>query len=65
LPYCYVRGAPPSSVGYFVDGVRIPYLYHFALGPSVLNPALVEQIELYPGGYPAAATRVRSWRSKP
>lgn len=52
-PYFYVRGAPPGNIGYFVDGVRIPYLYHFALGPSVIHPAIVENVDLYAGGYPA------------
>jgi TonB family protein len=53
LPYFYVRGAPPGNVGYFLDGVRVPYLYHVGLGPSVVHPAMVESVELYPGGYPA------------
>jgi TonB family protein len=53
LPFFYVRGAPPGNVGYFLDGVRVPYLYHVALGPSVVHPALVERVDLYPGGYPA------------
>jgi hypothetical protein len=38
LPYFYVRGAPPGNVGYFLDGVRVPYLYHIGLGPSVIHP---------------------------
>jgi hypothetical protein len=53
LPFFYVRGAPPGNVGYFLDGVRVPYLYHIALGPSVVHPGLVERVDLYPGGYPA------------
>jgi TonB-dependent Receptor Plug Domain/Gram-negative bacterial TonB protein C-terminal len=53
LPYFYVRGAPPGNVGYFLDGVRVPYLYHVALGPSVVHPALIDRVDLYPGGYPA------------
>lgn len=53
VPYFFVRGAPPGNVGYFVDGVRVPLLYHVALGPSVIHPALVERVDLYPGGYPA------------
>ena len=53
LPFFYVRGAPPGNVGYFVDGVRVPYLYHVALGPSVVHPGLVDHVDLYPGGYPA------------
>src|SRR6478752_9098783 len=34
LPYFYVRGAPPGNVGYYFDGIPVPYLYHFAAGPS-------------------------------
>ncbi|MDI1444538.1 TonB family protein [Polyangium sp. 6x1] len=53
LPFFYIRGAPPGNVGYFLDNVRVPYLYHLALGPSVVNPAIVDRVDLYPGGYPA------------
>jgi len=53
LPYFYVRGAPPGDVGYYIDGVRVPLLYHVGLGPSVINPALVDSVDLYAGGYPA------------
>ena len=53
LPFFYVRGAPPGNVGYFLDGVRVPYLYHVGLGPSVIHPAMVDRVDLYPGGYPA------------
>ena len=53
LPYFYVRGAPPSNVGYFLDDVRVPYLFHFGLGPGVLPAALVERVDLHAGGYPA------------
>jgi hypothetical protein len=53
LPFFYVRGAPPGNVGYFLDGVRVPYLFHAAAGPSVVHPAIVERVDLYAGGYPA------------
>lgn len=53
LPFFYLRGAPPGNTGYFFDGVRVPYLFHVGLGPSVLQPAVVERVDLYPGGYPA------------
>lgn len=53
LPYFYLRGAPPGNIGYFLDGVRVPTLYHLALGPSVVHPSLVESVALYPGPYPA------------
>lgn len=53
LPFFYVRGAPPGNVGYFLDGIRVPFLYHVGIGPSVIHPAIVERVDLYPGGYPA------------
>lgn len=53
LPYFFIRGAPPGNVGYFLDGLRIPVLFHVGAGPSVVNPGLVKQVDLYPGGYPA------------
>ena len=53
LPFFYVRGAPPGNVGYYLDGVRVPYLYHVGLGPSIVHPGMVERVDLYPGGYPA------------
>jgi TonB family protein len=52
LPYYYVRGAPPSAVGYFVDEVRVPYLFHFGLGPGVIHPALVNEVALHPAAFP-------------
>ncbi len=53
LPFFFVRGAPPGNVGYFLDGVRVPYLFHVGAGPSVVHPGLVDTVDLYPGGYPA------------
>jgi TonB family protein len=53
LPYFYVRGAPPGNQGYFFDGIRVPLLFHFGLGPGVVHPAFVDKLALYPGAYPA------------
>jgi len=53
LPYFFIRGAPPGNVGYFLDGLRVPVLFHVGAGPSVIHPGLVRQVDLYPGGYPA------------
>lgn len=47
-----IRGANPGNTGFFIDGVRMPALYHFALGPSVIHPYFIEQVDFYPGGYP-------------
>lgn len=52
LPYYYIRGSAPSAVGYFVDEVRVPYLFHFGLGPGVIHPAMVEEVALHPAAFP-------------
>jgi len=52
LPAFFIRGAPPANVGFFVDGVDIPVLYHAFFGPSVLHPELIDSVEFYPGAAP-------------
>jgi hypothetical protein len=46
LPIFFIRGAPPASVGYVVDGVELPLLYHAFLGPSVLHPGSLSGVML-------------------
>ena len=46
-----IRGAAPDDSGIFVEGHRIPLLYHFLAGPSVLTPRLIKDIEYYPGNF--------------
>ena len=58
LPYFYVRGAPPGDVGYSIDGIPVPLLFHVGAGPSVIAPALVERVDLFPAAYPAEYGRV-------
>ena len=41
LPYVYVRGSPPASTNYYYDDIQVPILYHLALGPAVVHPALI------------------------
>jgi hypothetical protein len=48
-----IRGANPGNTGFFVDGMRVPALFHFALGPSIVHPYLIEKLSFFPGGYPA------------
>lgn len=52
LPLFFVRGAPPGNVGFFIDGIRVPQLYHGFLGPSVIHPAFLEQVTLHGGPAP-------------
>jgi hypothetical protein len=53
LPYFLVRGAPPGNTGFFIDGVRVPALFHLGVGAAVVHPGLIERVDFYPGGYPA------------
>ncbi|MGC4092758.1 MAG: TonB-dependent receptor [Polyangiaceae bacterium] len=53
FPYFFVRGAPPNNNGYFLDGVRLPTLFHVGLGPSVIHPGLLERVDFFPGPAPA------------
>ncbi len=53
LPFFFVRGAPPGNNGYYIDGIRVPLLYHVGAGPSVIHPGLIDRVDFYPGGYPA------------
>ncbi|MGD0674604.1 MAG: TonB-dependent receptor [Polyangiaceae bacterium] len=53
LPYFYVRGAPPADTGYYLDGIPLPTLFHIGPGASVVPPALVGNIEFFPGAAPA------------
>jgi TonB family protein len=46
-----IRGAAPNDSGIFVEGHRVPILYHFLGGPSVLTPRLIKDIEFYPGNF--------------
>jgi hypothetical protein len=57
LPYVVVRGAAPGNTGYFLDGVRVPILFHVAIGPSVIHPYFIDQVDFYPGGAPTRLGR--------
>ncbi|ACY13052.1 TonB-dependent receptor domain-containing protein [Haliangium ochraceum] len=48
-----VRGSNPDDSAVFIDGHRVPLIFHFLGGPSILNAEFLESIDLYPGGYPA------------
>jgi hypothetical protein len=52
VAYPVVRGSQPSSTGYFLDGIRVPILFHLFLGPAVLHPDFIDTIDFYPGTPP-------------
>jgi TonB family protein len=44
-----IRGSAPGDSGVYLDGTKIPILYHFLGGPSVLHPEFLDRIDYYPG----------------
>jgi TonB family protein len=53
LPYFFIRGAPPNNAGYFVDGIRVPLLFHLGVGQSVIHPGLIDHVDFFPSAAPA------------
>ena len=46
------RGAEAINTAAHVDEIRIPFLFHFLAGRSVVEPGLLQDIEFYPGAVP-------------
>jgi TonB family protein len=46
-----IRGANPEDTAVYVDGIRIPIIYHLTGTTSVLNPDAVQAVDYLPGGY--------------
>src|SRR5262245_58097874 len=57
LPYFFVRGAPPGNTGFFIDGIRVPGLFHLGIGPAVMYPAFIQRVDLYKSAYPVSYGR--------
>ncbi len=58
LAYPVVRGTDPAATAYFLDGVRIPQLFHALAGPSVIHPDFIDSVDFYPGLAPARFGRL-------
>jgi hypothetical protein len=56
MPYGFgalvVRGARDGASAVFIDGLRVPNVFHFGFGPSVIAPEMIERIDYYPGNFP-------------
>ncbi|NMO20619.1 TonB-dependent receptor [Pyxidicoccus fallax] len=48
-----IRGTSPQESGVFLDGQRIPLLYHFGGLTSVYNSELLEAVDYLPGNFSA------------
>ncbi len=58
LSYPVVRGTQPAATGFFLDGVRVPQLYHLLAGPSVLAPDFIDRVDFFTGALPARYGRL-------
>ncbi|MFY0567489.1 TonB-dependent receptor domain-containing protein [Archangium lansingense] len=58
ISYPVVRGSQPAATGFFLDGIRIPMLYHLLLGPAVVHPDFIDTVDFYPGTPPVQYGRV-------
>ena len=38
LPIYVIRGASPGTNGFYLDGMRVPQLFHFVVGGGVVHP---------------------------
>ena len=47
----YIRGSSPESNGVWINSLPVGYLYHWGGLRSTLNPALVEDFNLFLGGF--------------
>lgn len=45
LSYPIVRGSLPAATGYYLDGVRMPQLYHLLAASSVVHPDFIDRID--------------------
>lgn len=48
-----IRGANPEDSGVYIDGIRVPLVYHLTGTTSVIAPDLVGSVDYLPGGYAA------------
>jgi hypothetical protein len=51
LPYYVIRGASPGNNGFFLDGMRVPQLFHLLVGGGVVHGRLIDRLDFYPGTY--------------
>lgn len=51
LSLLLVRGSYPGDSSVYLDGVRVPLIFHFLGGPSIISPDFIKRIEFYPGNF--------------
>lgn len=48
-----IRGGDPRDTGVYIDGVRVPLVYHLGGFTSVVHPGFVDRVDFFPGGQSA------------
>jgi TonB family protein len=48
-----IRGTAPEDSSYFIDGLEIPIVFHFAGFSTVVNGDALQEVSLLPGNYSA------------
>jgi len=48
-----VRGTGPSDTGFYIDGVPLPQVFHFAGLSTVINADILSEIKFVPGNFSA------------
>ncbi len=46
-----VRGTEPQDTGYYIDGIRVPMIFHFLGLHTVVNTDMLDQVTFLPGNY--------------
>lgn len=46
-----IRGANPEDSAVYIDGIRVPLIYHLGGYRSVISPDIIEGVDYLPGGY--------------
>jgi hypothetical protein len=60
LPIYVVRGGSPGMNGFFLDGMRVPQLFHLVFVDGVVHPRILDRIDFFPGSYDATFGRYAS-----
>ena len=60
LPVYIVRGGSPGMTGFFLDGMRVPLLFHLVFVDGVIHPRIIDRIDFYPGSYDVTFGRFSS-----
>lgn len=51
LGFLIVRGTEPDDTGTYVDGIRVPLIFHFGGLTAVINSDMLDRVDFLPGGY--------------